>query len=277
VSQGIAWTTIEDAIQAWVVISTGLAGDHCIWSRQNRGRPSGPFALLSVGPVLRQGQDWVDYAANPLSFFPITVSSVVGSTLTTATPHGLAQGDGAIQVDASKYGLATGTDYWAYPTGASSLQLASSFQNAWVPTLLTLSADSGTFHLISTPNTFKAGSELLAKSRGMRKTTITVQIFGGGGEGSTSPEAMLDAVVARLPRQASTLRAAGVGVMNVGAVRAIGGGGGGVVDSAVFEPRAILDVTLSLKSEVQDPETFIEQVQVTPTVDGVDQPEYTIK
>lgn len=45
---GIAWTTVRDAIQAWVKQGSGFAGDHVIWSGQSATRPTGPFIELKL-------------------------------------------------------------------------------------------------------------------------------------------------------------------------------------------------------------------------------------
>ena len=52
------------------------------------------------------------------------------------------------------------------------------------------------------------------------------------------------------------LNAAGAAVLKFGRVQA----SDGVIDSTVFEPRAILEVTLCLSSQVQIPDTIIAEV-----------------
>jgi hypothetical protein len=71
----IAWTTVEDGIQDWVVAATGLAGDKVIWSKQNSPRPAAPYVEVALD-VKRTGQDWIDTddaaapsAENELDYF----------------------------------------------------------------------------------------------------------------------------------------------------------------------------------------------------------------
>jgi hypothetical protein len=45
---GIAWTSIRNAIQSWVVQSSGLTGDRVIWTGQGGPRPVGSYAELKL-------------------------------------------------------------------------------------------------------------------------------------------------------------------------------------------------------------------------------------
>lgn len=50
----IQWATVRDAIQAWIVTGSGLAGDHVVWAGQRDAdgnlmpRPSGMYILLHL-------------------------------------------------------------------------------------------------------------------------------------------------------------------------------------------------------------------------------------
>lgn len=57
----IAWTTVEDAIQDWVVTASGLAGNKVIWVTQNGPRPDVPYISIDAD-IQRVGQDWADTA-----------------------------------------------------------------------------------------------------------------------------------------------------------------------------------------------------------------------
>lgn len=63
----IEWTTVEDAIAAWVRASTGLPPGKVIWSGQEGDRPHPPFVAISVERVRPIGTDWQEAvpAANP--------------------------------------------------------------------------------------------------------------------------------------------------------------------------------------------------------------------
>lgn len=60
---GVDFTTIKNAIQAWVVAGSGLAGNHVVWGslRDSRGnpvpRPSGMFISLQIAGLRSPGFD----------------------------------------------------------------------------------------------------------------------------------------------------------------------------------------------------------------------------
>lgn len=57
----VAWATVRDAIQGWVKNSSGLAGDHVIWSGQSTTRPAGPYVELKLRVLPHRGIDPVRY------------------------------------------------------------------------------------------------------------------------------------------------------------------------------------------------------------------------
>jgi hypothetical protein len=64
---GINWTTIENAVAAWVRGGSGLASARVRWAEQNAERPEGAGAWISMNlPGLRRiGHDWADTEASP--------------------------------------------------------------------------------------------------------------------------------------------------------------------------------------------------------------------
>lgn len=269
---GIPWTAVENALQAAIVTGTGLAAQtdgspSVIWAMQQSSRPIPPFADIRWGVIKRTGYDWIDYADVPLVLTPITITGRSGNSL-TATAHGLFTGDGPIQFTTTGTlpgGLTVATNYWIIAIDANTIQLATTFQNAWVPTAVTLtSAGSGTNQIVSTVNTRRAGAELVAKSRGMRRVKVTVQLFGATAIGASGAAQLLDQFVSSLPQQRAALVAAGIGVLSVGPVNSTEG----IISSTILEPRAILEIIISLASQVLDPETYIERVVVTGTTDA---------
>lgn len=56
----IAWTTVETALHAWIVASSGLAANHVIWAQQNGPRPDGAFITMRLSTLRRVGQDWLE-------------------------------------------------------------------------------------------------------------------------------------------------------------------------------------------------------------------------
>lgn len=273
---GIPWTTVENALQLAVRTGTGLANQtdnspSVIWAMQSRSRPTPPFADLRIGVIKRTGIDWIDYADAPLVLTPIVVTGQSGNSL-TAPSHGLSTGDGPVQFTttvALPAGLFSATNYWVIAVDANTIQLATTFQNAWVPTPVAVtSAGTGVVQVVSVAATRRGASPLLALSRGMRRVTLTIQAFASAATGATGAAQLLDQFVSSLPRQRAALVAAGVGVLSCGPVRSTEG----VVSSTILEPRAILDVVLSLASEVQDPEQSIEHVGINGTADATPVP-----
>lgn len=61
----IAWTVAKAAIQRWIRIGSGLAGDHVIWAGQNRKVPNGMFIEMRLSVLPRRGRDWHDRYDNP--------------------------------------------------------------------------------------------------------------------------------------------------------------------------------------------------------------------
>lgn len=63
------WTTIERALHAWAVSSSGLPADRVIWSLQSGGRPAPPYLVLRIMSLVPTGQDWVGVTtvSNPVA------------------------------------------------------------------------------------------------------------------------------------------------------------------------------------------------------------------
>lgn len=58
----IAWESIEDAVFAWVLASSGLSSDKVVWAHYENPTPSLPFIRLEWGTVVRVGNDWKRYS-----------------------------------------------------------------------------------------------------------------------------------------------------------------------------------------------------------------------
>lgn len=61
----ISWTTVEDAVFAWVRLSSGLVSDKVVWVHYENSTPSLPFIRLEWGAVLRIGNDWKRFSDAP--------------------------------------------------------------------------------------------------------------------------------------------------------------------------------------------------------------------
>ena len=93
-------TAIEDAIQSWVTSGSGLPSTNVIWSDQQGPRPPAPYISMRLSEEDQDGLDWYDTEDNFITFAPLSVTAVVGSSLTIAA-HGRATGDGPVQFTTS--------------------------------------------------------------------------------------------------------------------------------------------------------------------------------
>ena len=268
-----AWSTVEDAIHAWLVAGTGYAATQVIWAQQTAPRPTGAYVAMRLTSLPIDGIDWTDRVDNILSVGTLTVSGVsTGADTLTITAHGLATGDGPLRISSTGTvpgGAAAATDYWAIVVDANTVKLAATFANAVAasPTAIDLtSAGTGTITITGTATTMRVGAEVTNYVRGPRRIELQLQAFAGaptGAEptGATSPFAVLATAIAsyRLPSRRAALEAAGIAVLDVGAVQSIDG----VVNTVRFEPRAVATVHLSVTSELAENSTYIQTVNAT--------------
>lgn len=66
----IAWTTIDNALIAWVMVASGLDANHVIFADRGGPRPSAPYIEISIPSIGGAGcQDWrvYDNAPNPVA------------------------------------------------------------------------------------------------------------------------------------------------------------------------------------------------------------------
>lgn len=271
----LPYSTIEDAVQAWIVAGSGLASDHVVWSEQTAPRPQGEFISMRLTVLEQRGRDWFDRYDNFITFGPLTISGRSGNSL-TITNHGRSTGDGPAQFanvgGALPAPLAALTNYWLVVIDANTVQVATTFQNAVAatPVVITLtSGGSGTNTVSSTPTTTRAGQEVAQRVRGPRHGLLQLECFagaptGGSATGATSPVAILhDAITAHcLESINAALVAAGVGVGAIEPIRSIDG----VVNTVRFEPRAIAHVHLHLAAELVETSTYIQIVNITDNV-----------
>lgn len=54
----IPWTTIEDALHAWVHAASGLAADRVIWVDQGGPRPVGTYIAMRLTSLRQVSDDW---------------------------------------------------------------------------------------------------------------------------------------------------------------------------------------------------------------------------
>jgi hypothetical protein len=113
-----------------------------------------------------------------------------------------------------------------------------------------------------------AGHEIVHRARGMRTGTLTLQCFAVQPTGDSGAVEILTRVLGslRLPTTRDALVASGVGVGNASPVQWIEGTVGGL-----FEPRAVVDLTLHLAEEISETGTYIEKVALTNQIPDPDE------
>lgn len=101
--------------------------------------------------------------------------------------------------------------------------------------------------------------EIEYTARGLRRATLQLQAIAGAEGGESSCVALLELVIAKrkLPSFAQALAAARVGVLSDGPVRWVAASRGDR-----FEPRAVVDIELTLPFEVSEVGPAIKHVEV---------------
>lgn len=99
------------------------------------------------------------------------------------------------------------------------------------------------------------------KARGVRECLLQMQAFADSATGATMPLAVLESVVASAAHESNrvALNAAGIGIAAFTPIKAIDG----VIGSANFEPRAVVESRFFLASEVAETGTHIDTVELT--------------
>lgn len=114
-----------------------------------------------------------------------------------------------------------------------------------------------------TPTT---GAEVLLKTRGVRRCTLSLQCFAAPNTGSTGPMGILSDVVAASgsPTIGDAISAAGIGICDLGTIKPMDG----VINSTRFEPRAVVEIGFYVAAELVETATFIQSVQVQSLTTG---------
>lgn len=258
----IPWTTVEDALATWIISASELTDQDVIWADQAGGRPPSTYVTMSLLDEGGVGTDWLDRERSPLVLADDDVESISGDTL-TLTAHLYLTGDGPFQLTTTgtlPLGLSLLTDYWIIKRpGANEIRLATSLANANAGTQVTLSsAGTGTITISDTADTLRVGQEAIVRARGARTALFSIQVLAADATDLRRSLAILSDIRASMLLHVADLHAAGIGVLSMSRARAIG-----TTDSGAFEPRGVMDVTLSLRSEVQAFRGTIERVEVT--------------
>lgn len=266
----INWTAIQTALVTWFTTATGLT-DRVYMAGQNPTRPPGDGACIALRFFAIQtiGHDWSNHEVARFTFADKEIEDITGNEI-TITAHGFKTGDGPVNVetdDTLPAGIASDeTPVWIIRTGADTFKLATSFLNAInLSELALVDAGVGTHTVVDNDETLRAGAELTHYARGQRRITLQVTCFPPkvATDGTEAYAYLSDAVGhASLPARRSALRAAGIGLGNMGTIQQLDG----VVNSTRFEPRAMLTLIMFVKSEITATGTIIETVNVTEAV-----------
>lgn len=286
ISGGIDWVTTQKALQDFVVQCTGLTDAQVVWAQQQAARPPQPAIIMRLMFNDDNNTPWVDYENQPLVIPTITVTSVDATANTfTKTAHGLSTGDGPIRM------FSTGTlpanveenvDYWVVVVNANTFKLATTYINSMttVPVVVDLGdAGTGVITLESTDDTLRSGEEVVLKARSLLKATLTLECYTDVGVGMNMATSILWRIHSKrlLPTPIEILQDANIGVVEVGPVRSMNG----TMGQYLFEPRAMVDVTIYLASEDSETTTIMESVEISSddpetafTVDADDEAAY---
>lgn len=272
-TDALDWVNVARAITKWVRTGSGLDQNHVFWAYEGKARPQvPPYIVLSITQIRGVGHDWNTYEENPFEFAPMVVAGVASSVL-NVPGHPFGNGDGPVQL-ASTGGLPAplvpATDYWVIVVDADHIKLASTFVatggqqplgdgNPQTPITLTTSG-TGTISISPTIDTVQAGKELVSRAQGFREVIVHLDCFVAEGKGYDAMR-ILSNVVASLQLNLYDLDQAGVGVSDMG--QAFSQGGVAFVEGhrgGILEPRAMVDLTFYLASNIIGYETIIDDI-----------------
>jgi len=277
VAGGIDWVAVQAAIHAWVVAGSGLTADKVVWGEQYAPRPAAPAIVMRIHVISTIGTDWLNVATKPLTFSPITITSVdpIGNTLTKVA-HGLLTGDGPVRLTTTGTlpgNLNLTTDYWVIKVDADSFKLASSYAHTGggnisnpVTPIDILDTGTGVHTLSATATTTRGGQEIQHLARGLRDVTVVLECYTGTGVGASMAQAILNRLVSRsvFPSQEDILVGAKIGLIDISRALVIPSR----IDVVIFEPRARMELTLCIASEDSENTTYIEHVKITDQITG---------
>lgn len=281
-ADALAWTTVSGAIYQWVLVESGLASDHVFWAYEGKQRPTAPYIEMSVQSIRPIGHDWSTSEGYPLVLPAQTITAVdiFGDTLTIPN-HPYLNGDGPVQISSDgtlPAPLVAGTNYWVIVVDPSTIRLAATYVatggaqpagagNPKTPIDLTTTG-SGNISLAVTADTVRAGQEILRRAQGFREVTIHLECFAKEGAGYDAMR-ILSNVMSGLQLHLYDLDQAGVGVSDMGqgfsqgGVQHVEGHRGGIL-----EPRAMVDLTVYLASNLTGFETIIESINASIVLDS---------
>ncbi len=266
----IPWTAVQSALVTWVAQASGLDAARVYWADQKAKPPTGtPRVALKIFSDRERGLPWLDTKENPLTIAAQKLDAVdVDDNLVGRTNHALETGDGPVRFTTTgtlPLGLALATDYWLIRHDDDLLGVAVSRAAALAGTKIDIGdVGIGDHTMASTADTRRVGEELMQTARSSREEHLTITAYAADATGNEAAVPLLVEVLAALPLYEDGLDAAGIGVGVIGPAQGIGSQ---VVNSSIFEPRAIVDVMLFLAAAVERPVTNIETVEAEISID----------
>ena len=270
------WDAVEAAIHEWVVNGSELDDQKVVYAQQpDAPRPSEPAIMMKFYVVDEVGQAAVDVEDNQLEFDDLTITAVSGNDLTIVA-HGLENGDGPVHISSTvalPAPLAEDTNYWVIVVDDDTIRLATGLVNTggWHAAnpkspITLLDAGSGTITLSDTPLTLRAGEEILHVARGVTRLGLSLYCHTSTGVSMGAAMAILRRVAekARLPSQKQILKDANIGLVSIERTRPLYG----TKDALLFEPRAWVDIHLTLPYETSETGTIIGRVEVENLLTG---------
>ena len=263
---GADWDAIENALHTCVVAASKLPPEQVYWGLQtNAPRPSELAIELKFSLSDDDGTPEVDHAVNYLALpsSPVTAFDLPTSTL-TVPGHSTLTGDGPVVLSstaAMPAPLAPGQEVWVIAPDVNHVRLARTFQDALDGVAITLTTEgSGDRVLTGTDHTLRAGEEMIYTSRSCVSVTLLMTCWAVNGVGLNSAFATLRRVASRLvlPSVADILAQANIGVLDIDKVKTIKG----IRNAVQFEPRALLDVILSVPVEEGEFGGIIERINL---------------
>lgn len=265
------WATLKAALHQWVVACTQLSAQKVVWGRQKETpRPEHDGIIMKLYVVDDDGGSWVDTVDNPLVFADLVVTSVSGNNLTIAN-HNLVTGDGPVNLigAALPSPILANTNYWVIRVNANTIQLAVQFEDTGGGdatgnpiTPITLST-SGTppITLVCTSKSLRSGQEILHVQQGLVRMTLQLYSYVADDTGANGAIAILRRVGNRhkLPTNKQILKDVGLNVTSFDRARAMLG----TQDAILFEPRAWVDISLSLGYAESEFGTIIGRTEIT--------------
>jgi len=252
-----------EAIQEWVVAGSGLAAGQVIWEDERGPRPpTGCYISITMTDPREVAQDMVRKITPP----SLTFTADETTETFTSVGHGHATGAGPFQVSSSgtlPAGLLPTTDYWFIRLTDDTFRLAETAADALADTEITITTN-GTGTLMLEP------FWVIYEATGHRVAELQLQCFAGGAKWRDArPVARLANVLSSrvLPVRSALLRAAGVGFGLIGPVQSLK-----LDRSTVLEPRAVVTMSIHLVSVQREIGSWIQHVELTPTINSVVQP-----